>query len=232
MSCYDPSALFAAAHIRYEVVDDRAILLETESGTYLVLDGLATEIWLYLLRDRSRSLLQIQSQFELNRSELLSEIDRFRDECFERKFLTRSKPSSNPLKQRMAFAGKMLGFRAWTALLRSQWILERRGFHRAFEMIRTSSKPAAECSSSIDLSTARGIFLRAESLFWLKRQPEDCLPRSIALYTFLLQVGLTAEFIIGVCRYPFQAHAWVEVDGVPVVDEQNTVDNYAPIVRI
>lgn len=227
-----PSALFAAAHIRYEIVDDRAILLESESGTYFVLDGLATEIWLYLLDDRARTLINIQSQFGINEADLIVEIDRFRDECLHRRFLSKNKPDFHPVKRRAKFFYKMLGLRAWAALIRSQWLLERRGFHRAFEMIQMLAKPAAESTSSIDPQAARSIFLKAESAYWLKRQPEDCLPRSIALYTFLLQVGLSAEFIIGVCRYPFQAHAWVEVDGIPVIDEQEAVNNYAPIVRI
>jgi Transglutaminase-like superfamily len=55
---------------------------------------------------------------------------------------------------------------------------------------------------------------RATFLYYRRRK--DCLPRSLALFYLLRSRGVPAVIHIGVAKYPFQAHAWVEVEGRPV----------------
>lgn len=43
-----------------------------------------------------------------------------------------------------------------------------------------------------------------------------CLEQSLALYFLLRRRGFAPNLRIGVQPLPFQAHAWVELDGVPV----------------
>lgn len=60
-------------------------------------------------------------------------------------------------------------------------------------------------------------FTASEVLIPHRRGTEDCLPRSLALYRYLRAHGVAAEFFIGVKRFPFQAHAWVEAAGQPLL---------------
>src|SRR5580704_2727408 len=46
-----------------------------------------------------------------------------------------------------------------------------------------------------------------------------CLEQSIALYCLLRRRGVNAALRFGVQPYGFVAHAWVEVDGVPLNEE-------------
>jgi hypothetical protein len=59
-----------------------------------------------------------------------------------------------------------------------------------------------------------------------------CKERALAAY-YLLRVvhGLPAELVIGVEHYPFGAHAWVEIDGRVVSDDQEHCARFVPVAR-
>lgn len=58
-----------------------------------------------------------------------------------------------------------------------------------------------------------------------------CLQRSAATACLLKKHGLIAQMVIGVQRWPFKAHAWVEVDGRVVNDKSYTPELYNEIDR-
>jgi hypothetical protein len=60
-------------------------------------------------------------------------------------------------------------------------------------------------------------FLAAENFVFLRRAPNDCLVRSLALFRYLRWSGIPATHVIGIRRIPFAAHAWVEVAGEGVL---------------
>ena len=51
----------------------------------------------------------------------------------------------------------------------------------------------------------------ATRYYWRRRL--DCLPRALTIYLLLRRRGVPATLHIGVKRYPFGAHAWVECLG-------------------
>lgn len=53
-----------------------------------------------------------------------------------------------------------------------------------------------------------------------------CLEQSLALYVLLRRRGVPAELRIGVQPFPFAAHAWVEVEGRPVNEDEETVASF------
>ena len=59
---------------------------------------------------------------------------------------------------------------------------------------------------------------------------DTCLVRSLALLAVLRRHGMAAELRLGVAvSHPkLDAHAWVEVDGVPVNDSADVASRYAP----
>ena len=62
--------------------------------------------------------------------------------------------------------------------------------------------------------------MRAENLFWFRDAPDDCLPRSLALFSFLRALGLPATHKIGGTRYPgLLMHAWVESSERALIDD-------------
>ena len=54
-----------------------------------------------------------------------------------------------------------------------------------------------------------------------------CLQRSFATTYLLRKSGVQANMVLGAQKLPFQAHAWVEVDGYPVNERSNVQAIYS-----
>jgi hypothetical protein len=54
-----------------------------------------------------------------------------------------------------------------------------------------------------------------------------CLEQSVAGLVLLRRRGVPVEMRLGVQPYPFSAHAWLELDGVPVTESPEVVAHYA-----
>ena len=91
---------------------------------------------------------------------------------------------------------------------------------------------AAPATPPPDLHRVLTQFSWAERALWSRRGMDDCLPRSLALFVFLRQAGLPVIHRIGVCRYPFRSHAWVEHEAVPLLDDSARIARYTPIATL
>ena len=59
-----------------------------------------------------------------------------------------------------------------------------------------------------------------------------CLQRSAAATCLLRRHGIAAQLVIGTQQIPFNAHAWVEVDGQVVTDRSYMREMYVVLERI
>jgi Transglutaminase-like superfamily len=66
---------------------------------------------------------------------------------------------------------------------------------------------------------------------WRGFYPVSCLPRSLSLWALLHRSHLPGELCIGVRRSEtgIQAHAWVEVDRVPLLEQPDIGNAFIPI---
>ena len=88
-------------------------------------------------------------------------------------------------------------------------------------------------SETVKTSTNREITRRSLELFVMARNSAPfatCLPRSIALQRFLRRRGIHADLRIGGRRREnaVEAHAWVEIDGVPIAERSDIRDLFTP----
>jgi hypothetical protein len=60
----------------------------------------------------------------------------------------------------------------------------------------------------------------------------ECLPGSAALAANVWRCGLPVRFLIGVQKYPFYAHSWVELGDTVVNDVQDVHQRLSFIVTI
>jgi hypothetical protein len=71
--------------------------------------------------------------------------------------------------------------------------------------------------------------------FWLRRfrqqGRDDCFPRSVILAAATRRAGFDAQVCFGVQKFPFEAHAWLEIDGYCVNDWLAKVRRYTLIAR-
>jgi hypothetical protein len=115
-------------------------------------------------------------------------------------------------------------FAAWRSLAGTALLLRRRGFATAYRVSTALAPTSRDDSGDAALDRAAAAFARAENFFVPRRAPDDCLPRSLALFRFLRMMGLPAEHVIGCRRAPFFAHAWVECRGRVVLDDDRRAE--------
>ena len=89
---------------------------------------------------------------------------------------------------------------------------------------RMSSTQQDEMVSRIMDAVGRAILLYPRRL--------DCLVRAGALTLVLVKNGIDAVFVIGVQKYPFFAHAWVEYRESVLGDSEEVRRRLAPLIRI
>lgn len=104
---------------------------------------------------------------------------------------------------------------SFVAVAVSRLSLKLAGFRRT---IRWARRLAGQTEASNDWNcaerSARSVAIAAA--FFPGRA--ICLEQSVALYVLLRRRGVAVSLRIGVQPYPFQAHAWIELDGRPVFE--------------
>lgn len=54
-----------------------------------------------------------------------------------------------------------------------------------------------------------------------------CLEQSLVAFVLLRRGGLAVDLRLGVQPYPFSAHAWVELKGVPITESPEVIAGYS-----
>ena len=107
------------------------------------------------------------------------------------------------------------------------------GFPRVFLFVeRWGSRSVDAASLAARRLTVRRTLeaVRIATRYYYRRRL-DCLPRAMAVYVLLRRRGLPATLCIGVRRFPFGAHAWVECLG-EVLDDSTDDWRHEPYVPI
>lgn len=178
--------------ISWSVVDGGAIVLDIESGRFYALDAATTTRWCALIDGTDDR-------------DLLHEV--------------RARGWNAPVSAHSPKAppGTRQPFlRALRGLRQARRLLDTEGFSTALAWLAATEvaprdRPLASCLTA---------FQAAEAALPERRGADDCLPRSIALAVTLRGLGHAAEQVVGVCRFPFRAHAWVELDGSPMLESR------------
>jgi Transglutaminase-like superfamily/Coenzyme PQQ synthesis protein D (PqqD) len=226
------SLMYPASTIRYRVVDGLVVILDLRSGQYLTLNLVASLMWLELVThaDQADRITAVAEAFEASAARIDADLRDFSRTCVERGLLQKQEPTVLP----PPFNGRArcpLAVRAWLSLFLTTRSLARQGFAKTYHRYLYLPRPVSSASERRVAAAVRA-FSRAELGFVISTAPADCLPRSLALWRFLLSVGVPAEHCIGVQRFPFSAHAWTEFGGRVLFDSQKRVSNYAEIARM
>jgi hypothetical protein len=107
------------------------------------------------------------------------------------------------------------------------------GFPRVFLFVDRWGRRSVDASSlAPQRRTVRRALeaVRAATRYYYRRRL-DCLPRALAIFVLLRWRGVPATLHIGVKRFPFGAHAWVECLG-EVLDDSADDWRHEPYVPI
>lgn len=134
-----------------------------------------------------------------------------------------------PRSLRLSLRRLILIARALGTLVAVDFRLRKSGFaglHQTLAKSRTSIVLEREPESVTTLCAAV-----ENAAFWYFRQVR-CLEKSATLALILRKFGVHAVVVIGCRKLPFASHAWVEVEGQVVNDDQSVRQTYLQIDRI
>ena len=107
------------------------------------------------------------------------------------------------------------------------------GFPRVYRLVQSRGR---ESAGVVAPAAQRHMMRRAleavrTATRYYYRRRLDCLPRALTIYLLLRRRGVPATLHIGVKRYPFGAHAWVECLG-EVLDDTTDDWRHEPYVPV
>jgi hypothetical protein len=230
------SDFVASRGIRHAEVEGCRVVLDLRRETYRVLDQVGSALWLILTGQAAKAAVfdELAGQYAVDAARLEADLAAFANQCLAEELLERADGSSRPVEpppsglvdSGLGARGAAGIFGAWRSLLGTRRAISRDGFRVTYERYALLSVGRARVPFRGALTT----FRRAENFFVFRRAPDDCLARSLALYRFLREAGHPAEHVIGVRRFPFQAHAWVECEGAGALDDRAPA--FTPLTRL
>jgi hypothetical protein len=206
------TVLRPSATIRYADIDGLYVILDLKTAKYFVLNEAASRMWAALSGDRTPETPEHGGGHH----------EIFEQDCLRRGFVTAISNETHVVEmQPIPAVFRIPAWQAWFSLACTAWSLRTRGFAATYESYaRFGCTPLGLAEQVSRRERGAAAFLAAENLLWRRRAPEDCLPRSLALYRFMRGIGVPAIHRIGGRRVPtFAMHAWVEHCGVVVLDD-------------
>ena len=126
--------------------------------------------------------------------------------------------------KRVRLAGEILA-----SYVQVRWVLRRAPIAAVVDGLRSQSAPTR--SGEGTLAEARHLGHIVTRILVLLPGDTRCLARSLVLTRLLARRGIPAKLVIAARRGPdFLAHAWVEHDGIPVLNPGD--GSYARLVEL
>lgn len=108
-------------------------------------------------------------------------------------------------------------WRAYLMILMARRLLERKGLKDSQRMLLRHWKTSYKDLSADDWLICAVENAVAAACRWQVRETL-CFPRAVAAYSLLRGAGAKPILYIGIRAQPFEAHAWVEANGIAVGD--------------
>jgi hypothetical protein len=238
---YLPGAVrVISPHVRVAEVDGLTLVMDLPTSAFYFLDEDASRMWREL-RNAQGSVVWAKEALgrgDESSRRLAGMLDDFVASCEARGFLDSDHlPSVRGVRRaprpRGSHGRSLLAVRAWLWMLRMDIALRGHGFGAIYQRLGQGAAARPGGVASGDVEVARAAFMRAENFYVRRRAPNDCLPRSLALYAYMRGLGLPVVHCIGARRFPaLRCHAWVEYDGAPILDQRANVSDYTLIASM
>jgi hypothetical protein len=121
---------------------------------------------------------------------------------------------------------QVLSIEAYFALVKFDCGLRRKNFRALCDSVHNYPL-GKNTAASLTETICRAVDV-ASIWYWKEVR---CLQRAAATCCLLKRYGIAAEMVIGTRLLPFQAHAWVEVEGQVVNDKSYTREIYNVLDR-
>ncbi len=213
----------------FTLVEDEGILLDLHADRYIALNARSALVWKHFAEglplDASFTPAEVSQQVDAWRACGLADAPAGPP-------TPRHKPPGAVATRAFDIGGARPSLvSAWRLAMAERWAarsLERFGLAHTIRDLQAFGGPARAPSSSNIARTARTLrWMRAP----FRHGREDCLKRSLQLSHTLRINGHEPDLCFGVTRFPFRAHAWVEVDGRVVGDSVGRLSLFTMLAR-
>jgi hypothetical protein len=211
--------LYPSSAIRYKLIDGLVVILHLSNTSYYILDEVASAMWQACTESAcgEATLHHLADDFEIEPVRLKADFESFKRNCIEKGFLVTARDDPDKTQIPTIHVAFPI-WHAWVCIIRTAISLRWWGFDVAYSNCARLARSCDQRDSNQTLTRAIRTFLLAENFALSTRAPDDCLLRSLALFRFLRNMGFPVEHCIGVQRFPFRAHAWVEYRGQTLLD--------------
>ena len=127
-------------------------------------------------------------------------------------------------------AGLARTLRAWLYLIYIDFSMQLRRYRRFYDIVDTKAPRGAARKADEEAVALTCRAVDAAAGLYVKRA--WCLQRSAACVCLLRSQGLPAELVLGVRTFPFEAHAWVELEGRILNDKLDYVGRFLVLDRL
>jgi hypothetical protein len=198
----DKATIQLNSDLRWVRIENAIFILDLQCGEYFALSPEYVDAWLAFAGAVDNSSVQ---------QEVLANLQT----TLEKRGWLAAEPAPRPAAVTKAFKPRTYFPTACAIASLSRCMISLRlvGFARTYRNVQRSASQTAPAGNAPDLDRALAAFQRVEAFFFSSKGLEDCLQRSLALFVYLRHCGVPATHHIGVRRYPFGAHAWVESQG-------------------
>ena len=119
-------------------------------------------------------------------------------------------------------------FKALLAVVRAHRLLQHGGFERLRPYVKVPLRRPPSSAAS-DVWRMHAAVQSACTLFFKR---STCMHRSAALVRLLRRAGIDARMVFGVRVEPYRGHAWVELDGVAIGEDPESLSPYTVVARM
>lgn len=245
-------ARFAVAeHVRTARDEDGLVLLDLRTGQYITLNEVAGAIWAANAGGANEDAIvrSLAGRFDVPveqvQQDVAATLRSFADsgwivpqEAGGPPIETRPRPAdpapgnaegSTPTEAPPPSAGSFVWrARAFLTLIGVDLLLLLFRFRRLYSLLERRRQTAQRADPATLATICRAVDRAAASYF--KRA--WCLQRSAACVLLLRGQGFPARLVLGVRTFPFEAHAWAEVDGAVVNDQLDYVARFQVLDRV
>lgn len=94
---------------------------------------------------------------------------------------------------------------------------------------RTSKCPRSPREWQFEMARIKAAYSIAVRIF---PRRVECLTRSLTLYVLARKRRIPVQFHIGVRKFPFTSHAWIELNGPVFPEDIKLISGLTPIIRL
>ena len=131
-------------------------------------------------------------------------------------------------RQKAALAAEVIG-----SYVRARWSLSRNSLPETLSGLRRPTERSSSAGTDSQRIAAHRLARVVVRVLAALPMDSRCLTRSVVLTDVLAKRGIPCSLVIGVATTPdFAAHAWVELDGEPLLPTEDGKYTYVRLVEL